>query len=48
VASTSLVNGTQEGAGREERTVKYMILVYGSQQHYDAMAGRAARLSGDS
>jgi hypothetical protein len=28
------------GAWGEETTVKYMILVYGSQQHYDGLAGK--------
>jgi hypothetical protein len=31
----------RRGAGAKERTVKYMILTYGSQQDYDAMAGQA-------
>jgi hypothetical protein len=40
-ASTSLVTGTGGVPGRQERTVKYMILVYGSQQDYDGLAGKA-------
>jgi hypothetical protein len=35
------VTGTGNGASREEKTVKYMILMYGSQQDYDAMVGKA-------
>jgi hypothetical protein len=31
----------RRGAGAKERTVKYMILTYGSQHDYDAMAGKA-------
>jgi hypothetical protein len=42
VASTSLVRGAGEVPVAEEKIVKYMILLYGSQRDYDAMAGKAA------
>jgi hypothetical protein len=32
--------GRHGGAGGEEETMKYMILMYGSQRDYDAMAGK--------
>jgi len=33
--------GHRSGAGREEGTLKYIILLYGSQRDYDLMAGRS-------
>ena len=42
VAPTSLVKAPHRngGASGEERPVKYMIMLYGSQQDYDLMAGK--------
>src|SRR5689334_19657583 len=36
-----ILRGRRGGAGSVEHTVKYMILTYGSQRDYDAMAGKA-------
>ncbi|GIJ23737.1 hypothetical protein Vlu01_43610 [Micromonospora lutea] len=42
-APTSLVNRHRDGGGRERETpVKYMIMLYGSQRDYDAMAGHSS------
>jgi len=41
-APTLLVRGTGKVPSREERGVKYIILLYGSQEAYDAMAGKTA------
>jgi hypothetical protein len=34
------VSGADEGAGRKGRSMKYMILLYGSQQDYDVLGGK--------
>jgi hypothetical protein len=39
-ATTSLVRAPAEAPRREERSVKYMIMLYASQQDYDLMAGK--------
>jgi hypothetical protein len=41
VVSTSLVSGTEPVPSARGVTMKYMILMYGSQRDYDAMAGKA-------
>lgn len=38
--STSLARGTRTGAGWRGQTVKYMIMMCGSQQDYDVLSGR--------